>query len=280
MDIEEKRNFHFKMPNSFQEVCLIKLFVLLNSRSYNKSNIYIHEYNSKHPGISLFSEFGSVKKSMFSTKSISRIHEDAQNAIIDIENTNFFDIINENKRFLEGNGSELDKNLNNLISKVFFKVSGISKGYTIILNLSFLNNFMISEMYYIQAVALLISKQKIKDYSKISIILNYENQRLFTKDTLDLFIRNILKAIKHLSFSNFIDISKIKEKFMESNDTRFLNLLVNTLYECDVILDQSVDNTLFRLFRFKTLSTGINKNPLTIAPERYFRHHHEDFLYI
>ena len=40
MDIQEKKNFHFKMPNSFQDVSLIKLFVSLNDSSYNKSNIF------------------------------------------------------------------------------------------------------------------------------------------------------------------------------------------------------------------------------------------------
>jgi len=280
MNIEEKTNFHFKMPNSFKEVCLIKLFVLLNSRSYNKMNIYVHEYNSKHLGNSLFSKFGVNEILYFSTKSLSAITEDKQNTIITIENTKFLDNVNKNKGLLEGIGSELNKDLTNLISKVFFKISGISKGYTIVLNLSFIDDFMISEMYYIQALALLISKQEIKDYSKISIILNYENQRLFTSDILDLFIKNILKAIKHLSFSNFIDISKVKEKFKNPDDIRFLHLLANTIYDCDVILDQNIDNTLFRLFKFKTLSTGINKKPLTIGPKKYFKHHHEDFLYI
>lgn len=280
MNIEEKKNFHFKMPNSFQEVCLIKLFVFINSKSYNKSNICVHEYNSKHTGNELFSKFGVNEILYFSRKSISAITEDKQNTIINLENTAFLDNVNKNKGFLEGMGAELNKDLTNLISKVFFKISGISKGYTIVLNLSFIGDFMISEMYYIQALALLISKQEITDYSKISIILNYENQRLFTSDILDLFIKNILKAIKHLSFSNFIDISKIKGRFKEPHDIRFIHLLANTIYDCDVILDQNNDNTLFRLFKFKTLSTGINKKPMTIAPEKYFKHHHEDFLYI
>ena len=68
MDIEEKKNFHFKMPISFQEVCLIKLFVLINAKSYNKSNIYVHEYNSKHTGNELFSKFGVNETLYFSTK--------------------------------------------------------------------------------------------------------------------------------------------------------------------------------------------------------------------
>ena len=37
---------------------------------------------------------------------------------------------------------------------------------------------MICEMYYIQALAILISKQKIKDYATMSIILNYEKKAI------------------------------------------------------------------------------------------------------
>ena len=105
------------------------------------------------------------------------------------------------------------------------------------------DDFTICEMYYIQAIAILIAKQKIKDYSNISIILNYENDKLFTKDILKIFILNILKAIKHLTASNFISISKIKEKLSEADDKRYAHLLVNTIYDCDVILDQNINNT-------------------------------------
>lgn len=280
MDIQEKKNFHFKMPNSFQDVSLIKLFVSLNDSSYNKSNILVHEFSTNHPGKELFVQSGLNETLYFTAKSLSNITETNIDSIITLEDDTFLNIVNENKRFLEKCGTQLNKDLSNLLSKLFFKVSGMTKGYTIILNLSFTNDFTICEMYYIQAIAILISKQKIKDYSKISIILNYENDKLFTKDILKIFILNILKAIKHLTPSNFISISKIKEKFSESDDKRYANLLVNTIYDCDVILDQNINNTLFRLFKFKSLSTGNNKNPLTIGPKKYFENHHEDFIYI
>jgi hypothetical protein len=280
MDIQEKKNFHFKMPNSFQDVSLIKLFVSLNDSSYNKSNILVHEFSTNHPGKELFVQSGLNETLYFTAKSLSNITETNIDSIITLEDDTFLNIVNENKRFLERCGTQLNKDLSNVLSKLFFKLSGMSNGYTIILNLSFTNDFTICEMYYIQAIAILIAKQKIKDYSNISIILNYENDKLFTKDILKIFILNILKAIKHLTASNFISISKIKEKLSEADDKRYAHLLVNTIYDCDVILDQNINNTLFRLFKFNSLSTGNNKNPLTIGPKKYFENHHEDFIYI
>ena len=280
MDIQEKKNFHFKMPNLFQEACLIKLFVSINNSNYIKSDIYIHEFKSNHIGKDLFAECGLNDTLYFTTKSLSKVEESNNDSIILLENDKFLNIVNENKRFLEKCGNQLNKDLTNIISKLFFKVTGVSKGYTIILNLSFTNNFMICEMYYIRALAILISKQKIKDYSTMSIILNYEDEQLFTKDILKKFILNILKAIKHLTPSNFISISKIKEKLVNSEDKRYAHFLINTIYDCDVILDQNIDNTLFRLFKFNSLSTGNNKNSLTIGPKKYFENHHEDFIYI
>ena len=279
MDIQ-KKNFHFKMPNSFQDVSLIKLFVSLNESSYNKSNIVVHEFNTNHPGKDLFAKSGLNETLYFTTKSLSNITETNIDSIITLEDDTFLNIVNENNSFLERCGTQLNKDLSNVLSKLFFKVAGMSNGYTIILNLSFTNNFTISEMYYIQAIAILIAKQKIKDYSKLSIILNYENDKLFSKDILKIFILNIQKAIKHLTPSNFISISKIKEKLSKPDDKRYAHLLVNTIYDCDVILDQNINNTLFRLFKFNSLSSGNNKKPLTISPKKYFENRVKNFIYI
>ena len=69
----------------------------------------------------------------------------------------------------------------------------------------------------------------------MSIILNYEDEQLFTR-YFKKFILNILKAIKHLTPSNFISISKIKEKLVNSDDKRYAHFLINTISDCDVIL--------------------------------------------
>jgi hypothetical protein len=273
MEQQEKKIFHFNFPDTFAEACLIKFFSYLNKRCYLKSDIFIHNIKPN----TNFLIFKNIKYN--DVFNISKMPLELANSknVLTLTNDNFIKYTPLYTPALLDFGNKLNSDLNNVMDKIYFQIIGQSKGHTIILNLSY-TNFVISELYYIKALAILIKYHEIKDYSKLLIILNC-NSTLFTKEARVLFVKNIMSAIKNLKPSNFYNINNFKNK-LNDDERDYLNILVNSIGTFDVILDQNKTNTLFRLFNYSSFNSSKKKKRLTIAPEKYFDTCYENFLYI
>ena len=127
---------------------------------------------------------------------------------------------------------------------------------------------------------ILLANRKTTDYSRIKIILNYDDENIFNKQIQNVFIKNILKAIPRLQEENFLSIDNLKKKHSTLPENDLLYYLVNTNKWFDVILDQNPKTQIFRLLEYRTTIVSEFKNPLTIAPKQYFKNFNKNFIYI
>ena len=114
-------------------------------------------------------------------------------------------------------------NLNKFNTKfIKCKESILKTSNIIILNLSTILDIVLPDMYYIKALAVIMSATKLKSHNIKSFKIIVCGDINITTSAYKLFITNISKKFKHLTTDNFVNYNSLKHYFTNMSDDEII----------------------------------------------------------